>query len=203
MGRLARLRGLAGPIRGSRPRTWANPGARAIGRGPTPVPMVEPELSETQPVVIIAGAIGFIDRRLLARLRGHCRLIELNRQAQAAQRWHADLGIECRSCDLFSLSDAEAPAGASHAYLPGPLDGAERPPEPGLVLGPRPDPGRQLRARPPSGAGPAGAARASRSTQVEEMRAGLRRMIPVASVGWIGVNDVAEMPATAAAGELQ
>lgn len=57
--------------------------------------------------VAIAGATGFIGRALCKRLQDEFHIIGLTRNAEKAGRSYPDLAVEWRSCDLFSLRDAE------------------------------------------------------------------------------------------------
>ncbi len=64
--------------------------------------------------VAIAGATGFVGRSLIAALRADYDIIALTR---GTPRGGPDDGVEWRSCDLFSLRDAErALAGADAAF---------------------------------------------------------------------------------------
>ncbi|HJL15893.1 MAG TPA: NAD-dependent epimerase/dehydratase family protein [Sandaracinaceae bacterium LLY-WYZ-13_1] len=61
---------------------------------------------DPRPVVAVAGATGFVGKRLLAALNGAYRVIGLTRSpTRAAQE---DPHVEWRHCDLFSMSEVEA-----------------------------------------------------------------------------------------------
>ncbi|KAB8136820.1 NAD(P)H-binding protein [Gracilibacillus oryzae] len=61
-------------------------------------------MSENKPVVVIAGASGYIGQNLLSKLRGRMNIIGLSRNGDK----HEDTDdLTWRSCDLFSLKDAE------------------------------------------------------------------------------------------------
>ncbi len=57
--------------------------------------------------IAIAGASGFVGRALIERLQGKYRLIALGRNPPAQARRAGESGLEWRSCDLYSLRDAE------------------------------------------------------------------------------------------------
>ena len=76
----------------------------------------------TRPVVVVAGARGFVGEALIPRLRSRCDVVALGRSQPPANTE----GVEWRQADLFSLKDAEAGvAGANvgvylvHSMLPG------------------------------------------------------------------------------------
>lgn len=57
--------------------------------------------------IAIAGASGFVGRALIRRLQGKYRVIALGRHPPAEARRDGDSAVEWRSCDLYSLRDAE------------------------------------------------------------------------------------------------
>lgn len=61
-------------------------------------------MSENKPVVAVAGASGYIGQNLLAKLRGRMNIIGLSRNGDKREDTE---DITWRSCDLFSLKDAE------------------------------------------------------------------------------------------------
>lgn len=61
-------------------------------------------MGERKLVVAVAGASGYIGHNLLKRLKGHAKVIALSRNGD--QRKNTD-DVEWRSCDLFSMKDAE------------------------------------------------------------------------------------------------
>jgi len=73
------------------------------------------EPTHHRPVLVVAGASGFIGQALAARLAASFRLVGLSRASRGAGGGYD----EWRACDLFSLKDAEhALEGATHAaYL--------------------------------------------------------------------------------------
>ena len=74
----------------------------------------------SRPVVAIAGATGFVGRALMRELQSWYRIIALTRLPVKEihnRSWTDDTGIEWRSCDLFSLIDAEyALEGVNYAF---------------------------------------------------------------------------------------
>lgn len=62
------------------------------------------ELKPNKLKVVIAGASGYIGQNLLAELTGHAEIIGLSR---SGGKDDAEKQIEWRSCDLFSMIDAE------------------------------------------------------------------------------------------------
>lgn len=57
--------------------------------------------------IAIAGASGFVGRALIQRLQGKHRVVALGRRPPAEARRAGEAGVEWRSCDLYSLRDAE------------------------------------------------------------------------------------------------
>ncbi|MFZ5645855.1 MAG: NAD-dependent epimerase/dehydratase family protein [Bacillota bacterium] len=70
-----------------------------------------------RPVVVIAGATGFVGKALISALRSHYRLICLTRGQIDESNVFCNPDITWRQCDLFSLIDAEKALGcADYAF---------------------------------------------------------------------------------------
>ncbi len=61
-------------------------------------------MREQKLVIAVAGASGYIGRNLLKKLKGHAKVIALSRNGDKQKNTSS---IEWRSCDLFSMKDAE------------------------------------------------------------------------------------------------
>lgn len=61
-------------------------------------------MGERKLVIAIAGACGYIGRNLVKQLKGHAKVIALSRNGNQHRNTE---DVEWRSCDLFSMKDAE------------------------------------------------------------------------------------------------
>lgn len=82
-------------------------------------PRIKDMLKEEKPVLVMAGATGFVGTRLRQALREDFRLVCLTRSRAGLERQSANPREQWRQCDLFSLLELEqALAGADYAvYL--------------------------------------------------------------------------------------
>ncbi len=73
--------------------------------------------ADSKPVVVVAGATGFVGQALIRKLRHSCRVIGITRQPIAEQDNTSEQDVAWRQCDFFSLLDAErALEGADYAF---------------------------------------------------------------------------------------